>query len=95
MLHAWEVGTMVVSWDKTDSRIWFATWEEGDPAIRLYLVAETLPHPGGGGWDWSVWQSDRPVIVRRGVAPTAQEAADAAEAAAARWWARGNPLRKN
>jgi len=85
---------MVVSWDKTDNHIWFATWEESDPALRLYLVVETLPLSGGGGWDWSVWQSDRPVIVRRGAAPTAQQAADAAESAASGWWARGNPLWK-
>jgi hypothetical protein len=86
---------MVVSWDKTDSRIWFATWEENSPAVRLYLVVETLPIPAGSGWDWSVWQSDRPVIVRRGAAPTAQKAAEAAEAAASGWWARTNPLRQN
>jgi hypothetical protein len=77
---------MVVSWDKTDSRIWFGVWEEGDPAIRLHLVVESLPFPGGGGWDWTVWHSANPVILRRGAALTAQAAADAAEAAAAGWW---------
>jgi hypothetical protein len=86
---------MVVSWDKTDSHIWFALWEQGDPPVRLHLVVESLAFPGGGGWDWSVWQADRPVIVRRGAAPTAQEAADAAEAAAGGWWARANPSRKS
>ncbi len=77
---------MIVSWDKTDSRIWFGTWEEFDPFVRLYLVVESLPFPGGGGWDWTVWQSARPVILRRGAAVSAQAAADAAEAAAGGWW---------
>jgi hypothetical protein len=86
---------MVVSWDKTDVHIWFALWEEGNPPIRLHLVVESLPAPGAGGWDWSVWQADRPVIVRRGTVPTAQAAADAAEAAAARWWVGRPPPAKN
>jgi hypothetical protein len=86
---------MVVSWDKIDSYIWFGLWEDGDPPVRLHLVVESLPSHGRAGWDWSVWQSDRPVIVRRGVAATAQEAADAAEAAANGWWPRGTSPAKN
>jgi hypothetical protein len=81
---------MIVSWDKTDSRIWFGIWAEGDPAIRLHLVVESLPFPDGRGWDWTVWRTANPVILRRGAAPTAQAAADAAEAAAGAWWGTGH-----
>jgi hypothetical protein len=86
---------MIVSWDKTDTRIWFGLWEHGDPPVRLHLVVESLPLHGSRGWDWSVWQADRPLIVRRGAAPGAQEAADAAEAAANSWWPTGNSAGKN
>lgn len=73
---------MVISWNKTDDRIWFGTW--GDAArILLYLVAERLPD--AGGWDWAVWQPDKPGILRRGVAASALQATATAEAAAACW----------
>jgi hypothetical protein len=74
---------VVVSWDKTDDRIWFGTWGDGLAPTRLYLIAEILPD--SSGWDWAVWQSDPPMILSRGVAPSASLAADAAEAAAESW----------
>lgn len=73
---------MVVSWDKTEDRIWFGTWGD-DALVLLYLVIERLP--SGTGWDWAVWQSRSPKILRRGVAASAPEAAAAAEVAAAHW----------
>jgi hypothetical protein len=74
---------MVVSWDKTTDGIWFGTWGDGHLPARLYLVVECLPDLSG--WDWAVWQADKTIIVKRGVAPSASRAATAAEAAAALW----------
>ena len=82
--RAEEVPAMVVSWHTTDDRIWFGTWRDNDaPAPSLHLVTECLPN--SKRWDWAVWQSDEPMILRRGIAPSALDAAAAAEAAAARW----------
>jgi hypothetical protein len=74
---------MIVSWDKTSDRIWFGRWGDANATILLYLVAEILP--GGKGWDWSVWRSGEPAILKRGIAPSAKLAVAAAEAAAADW----------
>jgi hypothetical protein len=79
---------MIVSWDRTDDRIYFGTWGNYQATVRLRLVAERLPD--SEGWDWTVWQSDRPKIVRRGLAPSGPEATAAAEAAAADWWNPGS-----
>jgi hypothetical protein len=83
--HFFRIGilAMVVSWDKTADRIWFGTWGDGHLPVLLYLVAERLPDLSG--WDWAVWQPQQPMIVRRGIAPSASRAAAAAEAAAAQW----------
>jgi hypothetical protein len=74
---------MTVSWDKTDDRIWFGKWNNDHTIIPLYLVIEQLPH--SRGWDWAVWQSDKPMVLRRGIASSALEAATAAEVAATPW----------
>jgi hypothetical protein len=67
---------MTVSWDKTDSRVWYGALANG----QLRLIVEQLPN--GNGYDWSVWRTDEPKIERRGTALTADEAAIAAAAAA-------------
>jgi hypothetical protein len=74
---------LVVSWDKADDRIWYGVWGDDQASIRLYLVAERLPDLSG--WDWSVWQSNKPRILRRGFASSASEATAAAETAASHW----------
>ena len=81
---------MIVSWDKTGEHIWFGVWSNTRIATRLYLVAERLP--ASKGWDWAVWQSDEPMILRRGIAPSALEAAASAEVAASRWWEVGQTV---
>lgn len=74
---------MVVSWDKSDGHIWYGVLGDDQAGIRLYLVVECLPDLSG--WDWSVWQANKPKILRRDIAPSALEAAAAAETAAVRW----------
>jgi hypothetical protein len=81
--HPPEVPKLVVSWDKTDDRIWYGVWGDDQASIRLYLVTERLPDLSG--WDWFVWQSNKPRILRRGFASSASEATAAAETAAAHW----------
>lgn len=74
---------MVISWDKTDSRIWLGSFGDAGAAVELYLVVENLPN--STDWDWAVWNPEEPSIVQRGIAASAPEAATAAEEAAASW----------
>jgi hypothetical protein len=74
---------MALSWDKTEDGIWYGRWNGRNKAIRLHLVVERLPD--AKGWDWAVWQIDKPAILRRGAAPSALDAAAAAETAAEHW----------
>jgi hypothetical protein len=71
---------MVVTWDKSSNRIWFGKWGCDPSSIDLYLVVEQLP--ASNDWDWAVWEAGDAKILRRGVAASAQSAADAAESAA-------------
>jgi hypothetical protein len=83
-----EFRALIISWDRTDGYIWFGRWNDTRAAAPLYLVVERLP--ASNGWDWAVWQSDKPRILRRGRAPSAHVAATAAEAAADRWHKRSS-----
>jgi hypothetical protein len=74
---------MVVSWNKTDDGIWYGVSGDEHTSTRLYLIAERLP--SSRGWDWALWQSGEPMILARGIAPSALQAAAAAELAAACW----------
>jgi hypothetical protein len=63
---------MAIAWDMSDDHIWY--WKSTDDAmrLRLCLVAEHLPE--SQHWAWTVWQSDQPKILRRGIAPGAADA---------------------
>jgi len=74
---------MIVTWDRTDDMIWFGIWKDSEEATPLYLIAERLPK--SNEWDWAVWQSNKPVILKRGIAPSALKATAFAEGAASRW----------
>jgi hypothetical protein len=74
---------MTISWDKTDELVWYGVWTDEPTTFRVNLVAEHLPE--SERWAWTVWQSDEPRILRRGVAAGATEASASAEVAAIGW----------
>jgi hypothetical protein len=67
---------MIERWIAIDDRVFAATLHE-DGGRRLSVSVERLP---GGGWDWTVWNSQRDV--RYGAAASLDIAMTAAEQAA-------------
>jgi hypothetical protein len=67
---------MIERWIAIDDRVFAATFHE-EGGRRLSVSVERLP---GGGWDWTVWNSQRDV--RYGAAASLDIAMTAAEHAA-------------
>jgi hypothetical protein len=72
-----------INWN-SDGAMFFGTAASGRGQVVFRLVVERLP--GESGWDWSVWQTDRPgTIIGRGTAPSSAIARANAEEAARAW----------
>jgi hypothetical protein len=67
---------MIERWIAVDDRVFAATFQE-QGGRRLSVSVERLP---GGGWDWTVWNSES--NVRYGAAASLDIAMTAAEQAA-------------
>jgi hypothetical protein len=76
---------MIERWIAIDDRVFAATFHE-EGGCRLSVSVERLP---GGGWDWTVWNSQRDV--RYGAAASLDIAMTAAEQAAIRVSGRARP----
>jgi hypothetical protein len=70
-------------WRQVDEAL-FAAVGGGSNNARYHLIVERLPR--GSGWDWTVWRpGDAPADALHGVASSAADAMQAAEAAVRDW----------